>query len=974
MVRSLFGLLLLGLLAGGWTWFSSESARRLLIRSQEEFKQGLYSNAERLALRAATSPAEASDALLFAANAALKLRRYSVAVDHLSRVMDDGSDNAVAARTLSGDLLLNGLHRLTDAEGQFRRALAQAPSSAEANQHLAYLLGLCGRSWEATACRFTLVRTNAFTATDLLLLALRETALENTDSLSEHARRQPDDPLILLGMALAAQSERRVIEADLLLRRAIASAPELTEARIRLGSLLLETGKLTDFQEWDCQLPPQANEHPETWALRGDAARGQGQLRGAVRCYWEALRRDPCHQRASYQLSQVLIQLELPTQSRPFAQRAVWLQDLLLAMKRNRTSTFSLLAQEAADLCEKLGLYWDAHAWSQLAWKQDPHLEWAQARIKRLGPYLTFDLPRTHPDCDPSRMIDLSSFPLPSSADRLEIKNSSPNDPATSVDQLSFIDDAAVAGLNFTYFNGADPQAGGPRAFEFTGGGVAVNDYDGDGWPDLYFSQGCEWPGSSSRVVHLDRLFRNLGNGRFEDVTESAGVFETSYSQGVTVGDYDCDGFPDLYVANLTSNRLYRNNGDGTFTDATNALGTNPAEWTTSCLMADLNGDALPDIYAVNYLAGDDVFERICRKSDGRPKSCTPYDFRAAQDRFYLNLGDGRFEDRTDDCGFVTPNGKGLGIVAADFHGQGQLSLFVANDTDGNCYFCNHTDRRGDRPGFREQAVVSGLAFDREGRTQACMGVAAGDANGDGRLDLFVTNYFKESNTLYLQQSDDQFVDASRESDLREASMLMLGFGTQFLDGELDGLPDLIVTNGHVDDFRSDGTPYRMRPQYFQNLGRGKFREVTAESLGPFFQGEYLGRSLVKLDWNRDGRPDFAVSHLDSPAALLTNRTRASGHFLAVQLRGVVSSRDAIGTSVRLRVGGQTFVQQLTAGDGYQASNQRQLIFGLGTNDAVDEILIQWPSGLEQRFATPPINTEILAIEGFDQLVQIKKS
>jgi hypothetical protein len=312
----------------------------------------------------------------------------------------------------------------------------------------------------------------------------------------------------------------------------------------------------------------------------------------------------------------------------------------------------------------------------------------------------------------------------------------------------------------------------------------------------------------------------------------------------------------------------------------------------------------------------------------------------------------------------VLPDGKGLGIVAADFDGAGRLNLFVANDAAANFYFVNQTAAPGEDISLSNRALITGLAYSGEGLPQACMGVAADDADGDEQLDLFVTNFYDQSNTLYLRQPGDLFVDATREANLRTPSFHLLGFGTQFLDGDLDGWPDLVITNGHVLDHSHKGIPYAMRPQYMRNRGSGRFEEISASSLGAFFQREFLGRGLARLDWNRDGREDFVVSHINAPAALVTNQTVGAGHFLAVQLRGVTSNRDAIGATVRLQVAGRVLCRQLTAGDGYQASNQRQLIFGLGDGQQIGALTVRWPSGIEQTFEGLAADREILLVEG----------
>jgi hypothetical protein len=593
-----------------------------------------------------------------------------------------------------------------------------------------------------------------------------------------------------------------------------------------------------------------------------------------------------------------------------------------------------------------------------VALRFDPSVDWAQQRIESLQPQLDRNPLQTLPSANPAFEHDLSSYPLPD----LRKSKFGTTTLAQSVSdgQVAFVDMASAAGLNFTYFNGAEPEEPGRRMHETNGGGVAVLDYDCDGWPDLYLTQGCPWPPRPDQSRYLDRLYRNLGNGRFQDVTAQAQLAENQYSQGATVGDLNNDGFPDLFVANVGANRLYLNNGCGTFSDISESLVNDAKLWTTSCLIADLNGDAWPDIYAVNYLAGPNLFDRLC--SDGLP--CAPADFDGAQDQLYLSLGDGRFEERTAAAGIQLPNGNGMGIVAADFDGSGRLSLFVANDEVPNFFFVNQTEQRGGDLSFVEHAAVSGLAYDEGGLSQACMGIAAADADADGLLDLFVTNFANQSNTLYVGQPGNQFEDGTRKAGLRDPSFALLGFGTQFLDGELDGWPDLVLTNGHVDDYSRDGRAYRMRPQYYRNVERGRFAEVPAESLGSHFEGEYVGRGLARVDWNRDGLDDFVVSHLHSPVALVTNRTRNAGHFLAIRLRGVTSDRDAIGAILHLKAGEDTWIRQLTAGDGFQASNQRQLILGLGNRDRIDELTVQWPSGLRQTFRDLPADHEVLLVEG----------
>lgn len=528
--------------------------------------------------------------------------------------------------------------------------------------------------------------------------------------------------------------------------------------------------------------------------------------------------------------------------------------------------------------------------------------------------------------------------------------------------------DVAAAEIDFRYFNSAVPATPGARMFEFTGGGVGAADFDLDGRPDLYFTQGCRWPPDPTQREFLDRLYRNLGD-RYIDVTDAAAIVEPGFSQGIACGDYNEDGFPDVYVGNIGGNRLFRNNGDGTFGSALpdTRTPTAPEEpqqlvWTTSVAIADVNGDSLPDLFDANYVTGSDVYERIC-DHDGTPGVCSPTVFDAERDRFWLNRGDGTFSEVGQLVGLVASAGTGLGILAADFDESGRLSLFVANDARPNHFFQNMTETAGALPHFEENAAAFGLATDAAGSSQACMGIAAGDANGDGRLDLFVTNYVDESNTLYEQQADGTFADASRRAGLADPSRHLLGFGTQFLDANNDGWEDLVVANGHVDDFRFKGYAFDMPAEFFRNAA-GVFHEEPPESLGFYFQNKHFGRGLARLDWNGDGRNEFAVSHLGEPAVLLTNASPTAGRSISLRFRATKSARDAIGTVVTIKTNRRRLVRQMTAGDGYQASNERKLVIGIGPADQVDSVSVRWASGHFDRFEALASGRTWLMIEG----------
>ena len=875
-----------------------------------------------------------------------------------SRKADDQSGVEQIEPLLAAAEVFVNAGRPHQAEENLRGVLAAAPLHLRARERLAWLLGAEGRTWESAEHLAAIVMSGQFAGEHLVLLGSIQTQLLKAAEFHEACRAaNPNDLGHLLPNARVAMFQNRRQSARQALETLLTSEPDHLEAKAWLGRLLAETGDWAAWNAWHAALTAKADAHPETWYARALFARQTGQSRAAARCCWEALRRNPQHLAANNQLAQLLAHEGKTSEADFLARRnrhLAALEDLF----RDVANDYSLVPRIVEHL-EQLGRYWEAAGWCHLVLRRDSSEGWARDVLRRLHGELSSGAPLVNADADPGQRLDLSNWPLPQFG---KLRDSPVMPTQGGASRISFADRAAELGLDFAYYNGADPASGKMRMFEFSGGGVAVLDYDGDLWPDLYLTQGCRWPVDLARREHLDRLFRNLSGKGFAEVSQPAGIEETGFGQGATVADVNNDGFADLYVGNIGPNRLFINQGDGTFVDATETSGTACGEWTTSCVMADFNGDGLPDLFTATYLGGPDVFERRC-EHDGKPVQCAPQAFPAADDRLFENLGDGRFAEVTAGSGIEAADGKGLGVVAADFDGSRRLSLFVSNDTTANFFFLNQTQSAGERPSFVEAASVNGLAYDEQGRAQACMGIAAGDADLDGRLDLFVTNFYHESNTLYRQQADGTFGDETRIAQLRDSGFAMLGWGTQFLDADLDGRPDLLVLNGHVNDFSADGIAFEMPPQFFRNLG-GRFQEGRAVELGPYFQQRRLGRALARLDWNCDGREDACATHVDRPLALLGNQTPTDRHYLAVRLVGVASSRDAIGATVRLSAGQKTFSMQLTAGDGYQASNERQLVFGLGAAGHVDELTVDWPSGRRDVFLEIPVDQRLIVCEG----------
>lgn len=968
-------LIVVAVLFFGRDWTPTD---RLFRQAQTLLRREHYREAEELALRLTRRAERWREGWLLAAEAAARQRRFADAKTRLENIPDDGSLLCAAKWMAIGLLEIQGFHRLSSAEMAFRNVLKIDSQRRDAHQQLAMLLSLEGRHWDALPHRMALIQHRQADLTTLVLLALGDSANDRPEEVGAFYKVEPNDTGVLCGKARQDLLANKPAEAKKELETLCQKEPSWLIPRCWLGSRLLVENDQPAFARWIDSLPQGLSlTHPEVWFLRGRFALLSGRREVAGRYFAQAIHFDPNHLAACYQIGQLLMNSADEKIGTSFLDRSKLLSEYLGVAKSYVITQRLDALPRAAQLAEQLGLTAEAIAWHETLatlFKTQPQgAARAEFHLKQVNRLQKKSLKvaqdgRTDVDTIDGLWRRLpSDWVRPPKDELVMAKENARASGAGAGFHARFVDQAKELGLMFSYFNGSRPETKSEFMYEFSGGGVAALDYDLDGHVDLYLTQGCEWPVDTAQRKHLDQIFRNNSGCGFHAVTHLAGVIEPGFSQGVTVGDYDNDGFPDVYVANIGANRFFRNNGDGTFLDVTGETKTGGNRWTTSCVLADLNNDGFPDLYTVNYVEGDQLFEIPCRLPNGATRLCTPHEFEASQDQLFLNLGDGEFREITSDAGVEIPNGKGLGIVAADFEGTGWLNLFVANDAVPNFYFGNETARAGEQPRFVEKGFASGLAVDQEGHAEACMGVAAGDADDDGSLDLFVTNFHSESNTLYLQRSVGQFQDATRNAGLEDPSLDMLGFGTQFLDMNLDGYRDLILANGHVGDLSSHGVPYRMFPQCFLNAKDGRFTELTADKAGPFFERKRLGRGLARLDVNRDGREDFVVSHLEDPVALVLNQSASTGNFFAIRLVGTKLDRDALGTEVRVRSGAKTSTQQLVAGDGYQASNERRMVFGIGDAKQIDELQIRWRSGRIDEFRCLRPNVECVVIEAFDE-------
>jgi len=507
-------------------------------------------------------------------------------------------------------------------------------------------------------------------------------------------------------------------------------------------------------------------------------------------------------------------------------------------------------------------------------------------------------------------------------------------------------------GLDFWQFSGATGDFGLP---EITGSGAALIDYDNDGDLDVYLIQGAPMSPQGKPLVPLpdgwkpgNRLFRNnlnpSGKLSFTDVTDAAGVGHRDFGMGVAAGDFDNDGFVDLYVTNYGPNVLYHNNGNGTFTDVTVRAGVQSSDWSTSAAFIDYDRDGLLDLAVVHYV---EFYPRNCYTSDGRRDYCGPQNFGRTVTQLFRNLGNGRFKDVTAAVGLNAVRGPGLGILTGDFGSSGWPSFLVANDGAANHLWLNEAKQK-DRV-FKEAGLTHGLAYASDGRARAGMGIAAGDLYGDGGEAVVITNLPNEGFTLFRRQPNGDYADSTVQTGLFHISQPYTGFGVGLLDIQNRGLLDMFAANGAVIAMgaqQGDPFPYRQRNLLLRNMGKGKSFEDATASAGPALEPLGVARAAVFGDLNNDGGTDILITNNNGPARLLLNVAPERGHWILVHLEGVRSNHSGYGSVVEMIRKDGTSLQRWVRGDGsYLSANDPRVHFGLGESTEVDRIRVRWPAG-----------------------------
>ncbi len=506
------------------------------------------------------------------------------------------------------------------------------------------------------------------------------------------------------------------------------------------------------------------------------------------------------------------------------------------------------------------------------------------------------------------------------------------------------------SGIDFVHFSGMTAEKNFPTA---NGSGCALLDYDGDGLLDLYFCNATLLPlGTADKGPN--RLYKNLGGGKFRDVTEKSGIGFHGFCHGALAADVDNDGDTDVFLCNYGPNRLYLNNGDGTFKDVSKAAGIDKPGWSSSGAFLDYDNDGDLDLYISNYgewkYPDDSVF---CGDVEKKIRLyCSPRTIRTVKHFFYRNNGDGTFTDVYDkvilsidpETKQLKPrsDGHGFGVIAADLNEDGKIDLYVANDMNPNFLFLNKGDGT-----FEDATEASGAAYDEKGQAQSGMGTDAEDIDGDGRPELFVTNFQNEYNTLYQNLGKGTFADVTAYVGLAADTTPWVGWGTALADFDGDGWPDNFVLNGHVDDNRKllgENVDYEEPSLLFWNKGGKRFHLATRDA-GPYFDGRHVGRGAAFGDVDNDGDIDILLNHKDGPGTLLRNDSPVKNHWVRLVLQGTQSNRDAIGAKVEAVIGPRTIYRQRKGGCSMMSTNDPRLTIGVGDAKVIDTLTVRWPSG-----------------------------
>ncbi|WP_436716513.1 FG-GAP-like repeat-containing protein [Roseiconus lacunae] len=887
------------------------------------------------------------------------------AIEMLGTIPIDHPEAGFPALGQSADWLM-ALRRYDEAEDRYRKILKLHPESPIAHRKLAFLLNCQGRRHEAAEhirhlCRQGNVRQDELHA----LMNLSHAMVDANTPAPRSASESPTYfPIGVVSQARILFGEERYQEAVELLQESIAAGTQPPSVVAFYGRTVAEAQDAERLQSWLDQVDPSSTMFSEHWAALGLWLVSANRYPEAARALLEAIDRDPTDFRSISRLRSVMETLGQEEVASRWDDRAILLQRLF---KQNNQVADSATPElqivlQLADTMDQLDRKLEALLWRSIAGfhrgiSQDAMNEFQQSMQKIVAsgegfPNQASRLCAVNPQQFPLPRLDWQSQPQVSSMPSPELDR--------QIDEVaaSFSNVARAVGIDHVYHVASSPVERGFSVYQSIGGAVAVLDFDIDGLPDLYFAQGGADPPAFIGTMS-NQLYRQV-DGSAHDVTLLARVSESRYSTGLTAGDWNQDGFPDIIVGNIGTNTWFINNGDGTFTKHAFDDRDDKTLMTTSLAIADLDRDSLPDLFELNYLHDQRITDHPETNAEGEViEPLMPQQFRPGMDRIGTNDGSGvpRLTNVSDQN---TAARAGLGLVVGDFDHHPGNEIFVGNDVYANQLWTLDPTNT-----WRDVAMLRGCAYGFSGAKTASMGIASGDFDRNGWLDFHVTNFQKESASYYVN-NDGQFQDRNVQYGLSEASRTVLGFGTQAIDYDNDSDLDLLVTNGHIEDAIGNHSIFQQPPQLFQNVN-GRFQTSTVNDPSGYWDQNHLGRGLATLDWNGDGRMDWVVTHLNEPSALMVNQSPSDNHWIQVELKGVKNERDAIGARVKLTVAGKELTEWQTAGDGFFSRNEPLISFGLGRHTMIERLRVIWPDGGITSIDAPPIDCRLLIVEGQSQ-------
>lgn len=892
--------------------------------------------------------------------------------------------------------------KFAEAESLLMSAIEQDPDDITARRLMAQMLSAQGRRIEASYHVRHLIRLRVIQQYELLSLI----DLSGPFGLVNYGQMPGMEPDTLFGLGEARRvyfSPRADVDEVLsMLMKVRRKHPDHSTVVALTGRVLAENARWSGLQEWIAELPEDVKkvgpvtasddgiagvnrpmtlrDEPEFWIAIGLWLDHGGLHEEAVNAWTETLRRDPTN-RAALRLIVSTTEKHLSEDSRwskELPRLRQWIGDLDKVFRLARDAD----AEQAAWIAERMQSWfrpWESAAWmmrvaqltdrvaavvpeldqrreSLLAWEsQATEFQAQQARLQRSMGFIP------------------SPFEMPSLNESIAIDGAADE---SSRSPLVFQDVASELGIDTEFTTGYPADGKEFYLHQANGVGLAALDYDLDGRCDTYFARAGGDPNKANSLPN--QLYRQLPSGRFQEVTETCRADDRGFGQGICVGDVNQDGFPDILVANIGRNSVYINQGDGTFQIDPKLINGNEERWTSSLGLADLNGDALPELVEINYIDDPLAFEVMCSPPFD---NCQPQSYRVAQDYVYVMEPDGTLSPWQSVCEAMAERPKlGFGVIIGNFDDRCGNDFFVSNDGDLNHFWvskCSEAPTGGESLGgsantesdtittMIENAGLAGCAVGRSGIGEACMGIAAGDFNRDGRLDLHVTNFHQESVNLFMQTAGGFFADEALAFGLDTPSRSTTGFGTQAADFDNDGWLDLAVLNGHLFNNMSQSVPFEMLPQLFRGGQRGFVSEHPKES-GVYFETQQIGRTLTLLDYNSDGRLDLLASHLDRPVALLRNDS-SSEDSVQLEFIGKTSEKAAVGAVVTVSYEAAGESREITdfvlAGGGYMSTGQRLLHIGLGEIDGAITIDISWPSGLKETIESLEVNKRYQILE-----------